>query len=162
MTMYKLISQNNSTSQRYILTGLLAFALIATAMPALAKDHHDNKHKVFYSHNDKHDYDKHYYKHKRVHQSHGKKHHKKNYYNNHHNTKHYYQHRGTHYRRHNNHSYSHDYGHSYDRYYYKQRRHYKHRHHYKHGHSSYIDDYFAILGGTILVNELLYHSHEHR
>jgi hypothetical protein len=131
--MYKLMSQNNSTSQRYILTGLLAFALIATATPALAKDHHDNKHKVFYSHNDKHDYDKHYYKHKRVHQSHGKKHHKKNYYNNHHNTKHYYQHRGTHYRR-----------------------------HYKHGHSSYIDDYFAILGGTILVNELLYHSHEHR
>lgn len=149
--MYKLMSQNNSTSQRYILTGLLAFALIATATPALAKDHHDNKHKVFYSHNDKHGYDKHYYKHKRIHQSYGKKHHKK----------HYYRHKAAHHHRHY-HNYSHDYRHSYDRHYYKHGHHYKHRHHYRHGHSNYVDDYFAILGGTILINELLYHSHQHR
>lgn len=148
--MYKLMSQNNSTSQRYILTGLLAFALIATATPALAKDHH-NKHKVFYSHNDKHGYDKHYYKHKRIHQSYGKKHHKK----------HYYRHKAAHHHRHY-HNYSHDYRHSYDRHYYKHGHHYKHRHHYRHGHSNYVDDYFAILGGTILINELLYHSHQHR
>jgi hypothetical protein len=149
--MYKLMSQNNSTSQRYILTGFLAFALIATATPALAKDHHNSKYKVFYSHHDKHGYDKHYYKHKRIHQSYGKKHHKK----------HSYRHKAArHHRQYLN--YSHDYRHDFDRHYYKHGHHYKHRNHFRHGHSNYVDGYFAILGGTILINELLYHSHQHR
>ena len=55
---------------------------------------------------------------------------------------------------------SHKYGH-------KRRQHYNNRHHY-YGHqryyyrsNNYVEDYFTILGGTILINELLHHSHDY-
>ena len=40
---------------------------------------------------------------------------------------------------------------------------YSHRNTYHYSRQShFVDDYFTILGGTIVINELLYHSHEHR
>ena len=188
MTMYNLTSQTNLTAKNhlttknlapksYILVGLFAVALIATATPALAKDYHDGKHKTYssyhthhkyaydkhsYRHSYKHPY-KHSYNHGHVHKGRHKDDHKK--YKKHYKNKKYY---STHYRRHSAYHYRRN---GYDRYYYKHGHGYKYRHHHKHGHShrshshyhkNYVDDYFAILGGTILVNELLYHSHGHR
>jgi Ni/Co efflux regulator RcnB len=58
----------------------------------------------------------------------------------------------------------HNYGHNYAHKHYHDN---NYRHHYRgypryyYRHDRYIEDYFTILGGTILINELLHHSHDY-
>lgn len=146
---------------KYTIIGLLTLSLAAAA-PALARDDHRSydKHRNYSSHqnHNKHSgkhvqkYEKKYYS---AHKGHKSKHHNKSYYNenrydrNHYKSRHYKRNLDRHYRHNNRHYYSHSYS----------RRHHGYNHYSRHG--NYVDDYFAILGGTILVNELLYHSHEH-
>ncbi len=115
------------------IVGLLTASLVIAAAPALAKDrdYGQDKHRDKYSARQQHDYGKH------DNQSHDRR-----YYS------------------------SHKYGHksrehysNHHRYYGNQRYYSRQRYYYRN--NDYVEDYFAVLGGTILINELLHHSHDY-
>jgi hypothetical protein len=150
--------------QTFTIIGLLTISMMALPITALAKDHHNDRNQRDAYQNSRH-YDQH-----AGHNKHASQRNKKIYYSGQvsHNDNRYKR-----YSKHNNHNVS-------VHKYYDQKDHRTYKHHgynhqpYVHGYylrrnglyysrqSHFVDDYFAILGGTILINELLYHSHEHR
>ncbi len=111
--------------------GLLAASIALTATPALAKDRHYSSDRQYEAHSDRHRSYNHDYRR-------GSKHHYRNY--------------------DRRHDYGRHYGHKRYHRFNDSHRYYGHRYYYRS--HDYVDDYFVILGGTILINELLYHSHE--
>jgi len=112
--------------------GLLIASIGLAATPAFAKDRHYSSDRQYESYSDRHrGYNQGYHP--------GSKHHYRKY--------------------HRRHDYGHHYGHKRYHRLNEPRRYYGHRYYYRS--HDYVDDYFTILGGTILINELLYHSHEH-
>jgi hypothetical protein len=119
--------------KRLTIIGLLAASLVMTATPALAKDSHhgQDKHRDNFG--------------ARQHDSYKSYKSDDKHYNRSDNRRYYSSHRSGHKRHHYN-NYRHHYrGHQ--RYYYRS--------------DNYVEDYFTILGGTILINELLHHSHDY-
>ena len=152
-------------TQKLTLIGLLAVSLVVTAVPALAKDHHQdrNKHQSYQSsrqhgqhavHN-KRNLRQHSQKYSQKHFSSGR-----SYYRSDHNARinsgHKYDYKRYYQKRHHAHLNNHGYRHH---------RYLRGHHLYRYGqryyrYDDYVEDYFSIIGGTILLNELLYHSHE--
>jgi len=124
--------------KRLTIIGLLTASLAMTATPALAKDRH-------------HGQDKHYdnfsarqYDSYKSHDKHYNRSDNRRYYSSHRSGRNYGYSYG--HKRHDYNGYRHHYrGHQ--RYYYRS--------------DDYVEDYFTILGGTILINELLHHSHDY-
>jgi hypothetical protein len=124
--------------KRLTIIGLLAASLAMTATPGLAKDRHHGQDKHRYSFSAR-QYDS--YK------SHDKQYNRsdnRRYYSSNRSGRNYNDNYG--HKRHDYNDYRHHYrGHQ--RYYYRS--------------DNYIEDYFTILGGTALINELLHHSHDY-
>ncbi len=125
----------------YVITGLLTLSLTLAVMPltAYAKDRHDNRSSYKY-HQSYRQSDKPNITYNRVFKSYDRR------YDAHQSKKH-------------------TQKHTYDRRYIKQYNghvHYYDNRHYRSGrHDDYINAYFTILGGSIVINELLHHSHDH-
>lgn len=123
---------------KHVITGLLTLSLSFAVMPltALARDHHDNR--------GGHKYHQSYQQHrpaapnKRIFKSHNSRY------------------APTVIRVHTDRNYK------YEQRYYKQRHSHRHNnYHHIHRQGAYIENYYTILGGSILINELLHHSHDH-
>jgi len=132
---------------------ILCFTALAITLSANA--HSDNDRKKHFRHYDNH-YEKRHFKHYRKEHGYYKQHKRHTYYGDRLQRKPLYKHGYKHGHKHGlRHGHKHHYKHGYRGYYPRHYRHHTHRH------RNYANDYWKIVGGTILLNEILHHSHSH-